>query len=154
MMLREVGYQHSSHGTRKTGIAAIRSYARAHHLPVGRLEDGSGLSYANRETPGTFVAWLTKLPTQPVTYRTVYDGLATSCRPDGTLKYRMCGAHLKHKVHAKTGTLTHITSLSGYTETAGERFVTFSFVFSGVRSITAANRHIDEALGVVVRSHA
>jgi D-alanyl-D-alanine carboxypeptidase len=154
MMLRELGYQYSSHGTRKSGIAAIRSYANSFGLPLGRVEDGSGLSYANRATPGTFIAWLAKLPTQPVTYRTVYNGLATSCQADGTLKYRMCGAHLKHKVHAKTGTLTHITSLSGYTETEGDRFVIFSFVFSGVRSISAANRHIDDALRVIVRSHA
>ncbi|HVT21970.1 MAG TPA: D-alanyl-D-alanine carboxypeptidase [Mycobacteriales bacterium] len=154
MMLREVGYQHSGHGSRKSGIAAIRGFARSLSLPVGRLEDGSGLSYANRETPGTYIAWLAKLPSQPMTYRTVYDGLATSCKPNGTLKYRMCGPHLKHEVHAKTGTLTHITSLSGYTETRGGRFVVFSFLFSGVRSISAANRHIDAALKAVVRFQA
>jgi D-alanyl-D-alanine carboxypeptidase/D-alanyl-D-alanine-endopeptidase (penicillin-binding protein 4) len=150
-MLRELGYQYSSHGSRKSGIAAIRNFARGLSLPIGKVEDGSGLSYDNRETPGTFIAWLAKLPSQPLTYRTVYDGLATSCSPDGTLKYRMCGPRMKHKVHAKTGTLTHITSLSGYTETEGNRFVIFSFVFSGVRSITTANNHIDAALKAIVR---
>jgi D-alanyl-D-alanine carboxypeptidase/D-alanyl-D-alanine-endopeptidase (penicillin-binding protein 4) len=154
MMLRELGFQYSGHGSRASGIAAIRNYAKGLGLPVGRLEDGSGLSYDNRETPGTFIAWLAKLPTQPLTYRTVYDGLATSCSPDGTLKYRMCGPRMKHRVHAKTGTLTHITSLSGYTETERNRFVIFSFVFSGVRSVTTANRHIDAALGAIVRSQA
>ncbi|HVT63634.1 MAG TPA: D-alanyl-D-alanine carboxypeptidase [Mycobacteriales bacterium] len=154
MMLREVGYQYSSHGSRKSGIAAIRSYADGLGLPVGKVKDGSGLSYANRETPGTYIAWLSKLPSQPQTYGTVYDGLAVSCKADGTLHYRMCGPRLKHKVHAKTGTLTHITSLSGYTETSGKRFVVFSFLFSGVRSITTANNHIDAALAAVVRSHA
>jgi D-alanyl-D-alanine carboxypeptidase/D-alanyl-D-alanine-endopeptidase (penicillin-binding protein 4) len=154
MMLREIGYQDSGHGSRASGIAGIRHFARSRSLPVGRLKDGSGLSYANRETPGTFIAWLSKLPSMPLTYKVVYDGLATSCKAGGTLRYRMCGAHVKHKVHAKTGTLTHITSLSGYTETANDRFVIFSFLFSGVRSITTANNHIDAALKAVVRSHA
>jgi D-alanyl-D-alanine carboxypeptidase/D-alanyl-D-alanine-endopeptidase (penicillin-binding protein 4) len=152
MMLREIGYQDSGHGSRQSGIAGIRGFARRNGLPVGRLEDGSGLSYANRETPGTFVAWLAKLPSMPLTYKVVYDGLATSCKAGGTLRYRMCGPRVKHKVHAKTGTLTHITSLSGYTETAGDRFVIFSFEFSRVRSITTANKHIDAALKAIVRS--
>ena len=151
MMLREIGYQYSIHGSRTSGIAAIRNFAHSVSLPVGRLEDGSGLSYSNRETPGTFIAWLAKLPSQPTAYRVVYDGLATSCEAGGTLRYRMCGPRMKHKVHAKTGTLDHITSLSGYTETANDRFVIFSFLFSGVRSIATANNHIDAALGAVVR---
>jgi D-alanyl-D-alanine carboxypeptidase len=154
MMLRELGYQTTGHGTRKSGVRAIRRFARSLSLPTGRVVDGSGLSYNNRETPGTFIAWLAKLPTLPPAYRVTYDGLAVSCRDDGTLKYRLCGKHVKHKVHAKTGTLTHITSLSGYTETEGRRFVTFSFLFSGVRSISAANRHIDDAITAVVRSRA
>lgn len=152
MMLRELGYQYAGHGTRTTGIAAIQHLAGQLSLPVGRLEDGSGLSYANRETPGNYVGWLTKLPHLPPAYRVVYGGLPASCVRGGTLEYRMCGPDMKGRVHAKTGTLDHITSLSGYTETDGGRFVTFSFLFSGVRSTSMANNHIDAALKAVVRS--
>jgi D-alanyl-D-alanine carboxypeptidase/D-alanyl-D-alanine-endopeptidase (penicillin-binding protein 4) len=152
MMLRELGYQSSGHGSRGSGIAAVQAYAGHLGLPVGRIEDGSGLSYSNRETPATFTAWLNKLPSRAATYQAVYDGLATSCRRGGTLEYRMCGPHVKGKVHAKTGTLDHITSLSGYTESEGGRFVTFSFLFSGARSVTTASKHIDAAITAVVRS--
>jgi D-alanyl-D-alanine carboxypeptidase len=61
---------------------------------------------------------------------------------------------VKGEVHAKTGTLDNITSLSGYTRTEGGRDVSFSFLFSGVRSTAAANRHIDDAIVAVVRSTA
>lgn len=152
MMLREFGYQYSGHGTRSSGTAAVRSFARRLNLPVGRVEDGSGLSYSDRETPGNYIAWLAKLPTLPPAYRVVYAGLPVSCKANGTLKYRMCGPHMKGKVHAKTGTLDHITSLSGYTETASGRFVTFSFLFSGARSVRTASNHIDAALREIVRS--
>lgn len=152
MMLRELGYQSSGHGSRATGIAAVQSLARRLGVPTGRIEDGSGLSYSNRETPATYVAWLSKLPSRPATYHVVYDSLPTSCQSNGTLKYRMCGPHVKGRVHAKTGTLDHITSLSGYTETEGGRFVTFSFLFSGAGSVTTASKHIDAAITAVVRS--
>ncbi|MGN6475496.1 MAG: D-alanyl-D-alanine carboxypeptidase/D-alanyl-D-alanine-endopeptidase [Mycobacteriales bacterium] len=151
MMFRELGYQYSGHGTRASGVAAVRSFARRTGLPIGRVEDGSGLSYANRETPANYIAWLAKLPALPPAYRVVYAGLPVSCKANGTLKYRMCGARMKGKVHAKTGTLDHITSLSGYTETASGRFVTFSFLFSGARSVTTASNHIDAAIREMVR---
>ncbi len=152
MMLRELGFQYAAHGTRAHGVAAVRAFAHRLSLPVGRVEDGSGLSYSNRETPGSFIAWLAKLPSQPPAYRVVYTGLAVSCKHGGTLQHRMCGPHVRGKVHAKTGTLDHITSLSGYTETEGGRLVTFSFLFSGARSVTKASNHIDAALAAVVRS--
>ncbi|HWC34656.1 MAG TPA: D-alanyl-D-alanine carboxypeptidase [Mycobacteriales bacterium] len=154
MMMREIGYQVTGHGTRSSGVAAVQRFARGYRLPVGRVEDGSGLSYANRETPGTYIEWLAKLTTLPPAYRVVYAGLPASCERGGTLEYRMCGRHMKGMVHAKTGTLDHISSLSGYTETSTGRFVTFSFLLSRVKSITTANNHIDAALKAVVRSAA
>ncbi|HVY11174.1 MAG TPA: D-alanyl-D-alanine carboxypeptidase [Mycobacteriales bacterium] len=153
MMLRELGWQASGHGSRASGVAAIRRFARGSGLPIGRVEDGSGLSYRNRETPGNYIAWLTKIGTLP-SYPDFFKGLAVSCRPGGTLRYRLCGGHVKGEVHAKTGTLDNITSLSGYTRTEGGRDVSFSFLFSGVRSTAAANRHIDDAIVAVVRSTA
>lgn len=155
MMLRELGYQYAGHGSRTAGINAIHHFADEQALPIGRLEDGSGLSYRNLESPGIYLAWLTKLTRLPPAYRVIYSGLPASCDPRGTLKHRMCRpAYLRHAVHAKTGTLTHITSLSGYAETRGGRFVTFSFLLSHARNLTTANDHIDAALKEVVRSEA
>jgi D-alanyl-D-alanine carboxypeptidase/D-alanyl-D-alanine-endopeptidase (penicillin-binding protein 4) len=153
MMLRELGWQYSGRGSRASGTAALRKYARGVSLPVGNVLDGSGLSYRDRETPGNFIAWLTREATLP-SYAALYDGLAVSCSSSGTLRYRLCGAHVKGRVHAKTGTLDNITSLSGYTRTEGGKDVTFSFLFSGARSVDTANARIDAAILAVVRSTA
>lgn len=153
MMLRELGWQYSGHGSRASGINAVDRFARGLSLPIGRVLDGSGLSYQDRETPGDVIAWLAKAQTL-ATYQAFHDGLAVSCRRDGTLRYRLCGPHVKGAVHAKTGTLDKITSLSGYTRTVGGRDVTFSFLFSGARSVSAASSHIDAAVAAVVRSTA
>jgi D-alanyl-D-alanine carboxypeptidase/D-alanyl-D-alanine-endopeptidase (penicillin-binding protein 4) len=153
MMLRELGWQYSGHGSRASGIAAVNSFARALSLPLGRVLDGSGLSYRDRETPGNVIAWLTRVQTL-ATYPAFYNGLAVSCSRSGTLRYRLCGAHLAGKVHAKTGTLDDITSLSGYTRTEGGRDVEFSFLFSGARSVDTANARIDAVIKAVVRSTA
>ncbi|HWB66564.1 MAG TPA: D-alanyl-D-alanine carboxypeptidase [Mycobacteriales bacterium] len=155
MMLREAGFHFTGrHGNRATGIAAVQRMAHRLSLPLGRFFDGSGLSYRDRETPGNFVAWLTKLPQLSAVYKTIYSGLPVSCRPNGTLKSRLCGPHVKGVVHAKTGTLDHISTLSGYTTTEGGRSVTFSILLSGIRNTATAIKHIDAAVAAVVRSRA
>ena len=48
MMLRELGWQYTGHGSRASGSAAVRRFARGLSLPLGVVKDGSGLSYRNR----------------------------------------------------------------------------------------------------------
>jgi D-alanyl-D-alanine carboxypeptidase len=58
MMLREAGFQASGKGTRSSGIAAIRTEAKHLHVKLGRIEDGSGLSYLDAESPHDITRWL------------------------------------------------------------------------------------------------
>jgi D-alanyl-D-alanine carboxypeptidase/D-alanyl-D-alanine-endopeptidase (penicillin-binding protein 4) len=153
MMLREAGYERSGHGSLATGTAAVRAQAAALHIPLGVVEDGSGLSYADRESPATFTALLNVLPTQPKAYQTIYAGMPKSCVRGGTLEYRLCG-QFRGLVRAKTGTLDRISSLSGYTITDSSRGVVFSFLLSGIRNVYTANAHIDAALKAIIRSTA
>jgi D-alanyl-D-alanine carboxypeptidase/D-alanyl-D-alanine-endopeptidase (penicillin-binding protein 4) len=150
MMLREAGAHRSGHGSLHSGLAAIRTLARQQNLPVGTMYDGSGLSYRDRETPATIAAWLSKLRGLP-SYGTVFFGLPLSCH-DGTLRHRLCGLGVRGKVRAKTGTLDHISALSGYTETRSRRLVTFSFLLSGIRKFSPALEHVDAAVSVLVHS--
>lgn len=152
MMLREAGYQRSGHGSLTTGTAAVRAQAAALHIPIGVVRDGSGLSYADRQSPATFTTLLDELPTQPKAYQTIYDGLPRSCTPPGTLEYRLCG--FKGLVRAKTGTLDRISSLSGYTITNNDRGVVFSFLLSGIGNVSAANDRIDATIRAVINSNA
>jgi D-alanyl-D-alanine carboxypeptidase/D-alanyl-D-alanine-endopeptidase (penicillin-binding protein 4) len=153
MMLREAGAQLTGHGTPTTGIEAVDDAAKKLGLAIGTVHDGSGLSYTDREAPSTILDWLTTirdLP-DPTTYDTVFFAMPLACRT-GTLENRLCGPHVKGKVRAKTGTLDHISALSGYvTANSGDR-VAFSFLLSGIKNFTKAYNRVDAAIGVIVRN--
>ena len=50
---------------------------------------------------------------------------------DGTLDYRMHNKATKGKIHAKTGTLTSVSALAGYTTTANGHLLAFSIMNNG-----------------------
>ena len=51
---------------------------------------------------------------------------------DGTLRKRMTGAFTRGNVHAKTGTVTGISSLCGYLTAANGHHLCFSIINQGV----------------------
>jgi D-alanyl-D-alanine carboxypeptidase/D-alanyl-D-alanine-endopeptidase (penicillin-binding protein 4) len=149
MMLREAGYQASGEGTRTSGIAAIRAEAKHLHVKLGRIEDGSGLSYLDAESPRDITRWLHAIHGSNQ-FHEIYTSVPTSCRT-GTLEFRLCGAHVASRVHAKTGTLDHDVALSGWTHTRSGRLVTFSFLLSKVHSTATAEAHLDAAVSRIAR---
>jgi D-alanyl-D-alanine carboxypeptidase/D-alanyl-D-alanine-endopeptidase (penicillin-binding protein 4) len=146
MILRELGAHATGHGSASSGLAVIRSYATNFRLPFGTAYDGSGLSYDDRETPATIVSWL---KTQPVG-GDFYYSLPLSCS-SGTLADRACGASIRDRIRAKTGTINHVSALSGYFETEAGDQVTFSILVSGFSDSRYAQvyKHMDKALAVV-----
>jgi D-alanyl-D-alanine carboxypeptidase/D-alanyl-D-alanine-endopeptidase (penicillin-binding protein 4) len=86
--------------------------------------DGSGLARQDLVTPeatvsllehmwegGNREAWLQSLPIGGV---------------DGTLEHRFREIHNAQRIHAKTGSLTHVNALSGYVETESGKWLAFS----------------------------
>ena len=47
---------------------------------------------------------------------------------DGTLQRRLRGTVAAGRIHAKTGSLTHVTALSGYAERKDGTMLAFSFL--------------------------
>jgi D-alanyl-D-alanine carboxypeptidase/D-alanyl-D-alanine-endopeptidase (penicillin-binding protein 4) len=111
--------------------------------------DGSGLSYDDKESPLAMLRWLRAIR-RTSTAQLVYGSVPTSCRT-GTLEFRLCGTHVAGRVHAKTGTLDHVVALSGWTHTRSGALVTFSFLLSGVRSLSSAQQHLDAAVSRLAR---
>jgi D-alanyl-D-alanine carboxypeptidase/D-alanyl-D-alanine-endopeptidase (penicillin-binding protein 4) len=149
MMLREAGFQRSGKGTRTSGVAAVRAEAAKLHVKLGHVVDGSGLSYDDKESPLAMLRWLRAIR-RTSTADLIYDSVPTSCRT-GTLEFRLCGTDVAGRVHAKTGTLDHVVALSGWTHTRSGVLVTFSFLLSGVRSLSSAQQHLDAAVSRLAR---
>ncbi len=88
--------------------------------------DGSGLSRHDLVTPRAFVALLEYAKKQ-AWFPAFYESLPVAGE-DGTLNERMKEQPLAGKIHAKTGSVTHVRALSGYAETPGGRKLIFSFL--------------------------
>jgi D-alanyl-D-alanine carboxypeptidase/D-alanyl-D-alanine-endopeptidase (penicillin-binding protein 4) len=102
-------------------------YAKA-GIPEGDViqTDGSGLSRHDLVTPRAFVGLLAFAQKQ-AWFPDFLASLPISGE-DGTLNERMKDPPLARKIHAKTGSVTHVRTLSGYAETPGGRKLIFSFL--------------------------
>jgi D-alanyl-D-alanine carboxypeptidase/D-alanyl-D-alanine-endopeptidase (penicillin-binding protein 4) len=90
--------------------------------------DGSGLSRHDLVTPRALVALLQYAQNQP--WFSAYLASLPVAGEDGTLNERMKSPVLAGKIRAKTGSVTHVRTLSGYAETPGGRKLIFSFLGS------------------------
>jgi serine-type D-Ala-D-Ala carboxypeptidase/endopeptidase (penicillin-binding protein 4) len=91
--------------------------------------DGSGLTRYNYISPHILVKILEGM------YRSDLKDIWMDSLPisgvDGTLRRRMVGSAAEKKVYAKTGTISNVRGLSGYTTTAAGENIVFSFLVNG-----------------------
>lgn len=104
------------------GSCAMRAFLG--RIGIGRSEamfnEGSGLSREDLVTPAATVKLLAWIARQP--FANVLRDALPVAGIDGTLEYRMRGSAATDNVQAKTGTLTHVYTLSGFvTDAAGGR---------------------------------
>ena len=88
--------------------------------------DGSGLSRHDLVTPRAVVALLKYAQTQ--TWFDTYYASLPQAGVDGTLEDRLKNSSAAGRIHAKTGSVEHVRTLSGFAETAGGRRLIFSFL--------------------------
>jgi serine-type D-Ala-D-Ala carboxypeptidase/endopeptidase (penicillin-binding protein 4) len=88
--------------------------------------DGSGLSRHDLVTPRALVALLQFARQQP--WFPAYYGSLPIAGVDGTLNERMKNSLITGRIHAKTGSVSHVRTLSGYADTPGGRRLIFSFL--------------------------
>jgi D-alanyl-D-alanine carboxypeptidase/D-alanyl-D-alanine-endopeptidase (penicillin-binding protein 4) len=126
MLLKQLGRQFGDEGSWKGGLAVERRFL-IDSMKVDStqfsLRDGSGLSSADLVSPkafATLLAWMHRHPNFP----SFVAGLPQSGQP-GSLKSRFVGTPLEGLVHAKTGSISRVNTLSGYIELPG-RTLTFS----------------------------
>jgi D-alanyl-D-alanine carboxypeptidase/D-alanyl-D-alanine-endopeptidase (penicillin-binding protein 4) len=147
MLLDKLGRVTSGLGDRTNGLAAVFAEARSLHVRLVRDVDGSGLSYDDAESPNVLVDWL-EATMRTRSGDTLKAGLPIACET-GTLQYRLCRPGTTGRVEAKTGSLTGVDTLSGFTTTAVGQPVVFSILLSGDSNDATAIDHIDQAVAVI-----
>jgi D-alanyl-D-alanine carboxypeptidase/D-alanyl-D-alanine-endopeptidase (penicillin-binding protein 4) len=151
-LLRAVGRGARGEGSAEAGVAVADSVLRSWNLPAGDLKmaDGSGLSRYDLVSPELMVGILTRM--RQGAYGELWYTSLPVAGMDGTLANRMREPPLRGNVHAKTGTLSGIRSLSGYLTTASGEEVVFSFLVNDHRRTSAVvDRATDGALGIIAR---
>jgi serine-type D-Ala-D-Ala carboxypeptidase/endopeptidase (penicillin-binding protein 4) len=102
-------------------------YAAAGIAPEDVIQtDGSGLSRHDLVTPRAIVALLKYAQTQP--WFSAYFASLPVAGVDGTLEDRMRTTIAAGRIHAKTGSVEHVRTRSGFAETPNGRTLIFSFL--------------------------
>ncbi len=134
------GTQHPvAEGTWDTGRQVIAAWIKQRGLAAPRglaVDDGSGLSKKNKLSPHLLTDVLRTMAGHEASELWL-DSLATG-GVDGTLRRRFRGLADEDdndggRVHAKTGTLSNASALSGYVETADGGLIAFSILHDNLR---------------------
>lgn len=145
MALRAVGRARRGVGSREAGLEDLKALLGEIGIDpeAYSLNDGSGLSRPNLVTPAAVVKLLRYMYSSPDRGRWI--SLLPVGGQDGTLSGRFGEGPAAGRIHAKTGTLSHVTALSGYIERPGGEWAAFSILVNNYGA------HAADIRGVVDR---
>ena len=126
LALRAVARARRNVGSFEAGREEMRAFLGEVGVDAGAytLFDGSGLSRLDLVTPAAVVKLLRYMYGSPA--RANWISLLPVGGQDGTLGTRFVDGPGAGRIHAKTGSLSHVSALSGYAERRGGRWVGFS----------------------------
>ena len=141
-------------GTSENGATVVLDYLRdIDALDSGtRIINGSGLFDANRISAHTLVKTLETAYRDPSTSAVFVDQLAVG-GIDGTLKHRFAAFRKARSIHAKTGTLDRVISLSGFAfRPDGSSPVAFSLIVSGLTNHAEVRKRVDDLVAGIAKT--
>lgn len=114
------------------------------------IADGSGLSLYNYQTPETFTRLLSYAASRPEQILTPLMQALPIAAVDGTLKKRMAGTTAEANVRAKTGSVSAVSSLVGYTtQRSTGHLIAFAIMNQGVRTMAEARNFQDRVCAAI-----
>jgi len=147
-LLKDLGAYVRGSGTTAEGVKVVRRTMAGLDANVWPI-DGSGLTFGNRSTAHDVVRLLFKARSEPWG-GALFDSLPTA-GVDGTLADRTRGSAAQRHCHAKTGTLTGVSALSGYCFNASGRQFAFSILMNRVTNLTVAHNAQDRIAALIAR---
>lgn len=146
LLLKEMGFVGRGEGTTAAGLAVMREVLASEGIDAESYAatDGSGLDRGNR---ASCVAIDQALTSEGVG-GPVGRGLAVAAQT-GTLSRRFQGTPAAGRLHAKTGALEGVVSLSGWVRPSRGDALAFTFIANGVPGETRG-RQLQERIGVAL----
>ncbi len=126
MLVKQLG---AVPGTTRSGTTAASSHAAELGARV-RMVDGSGLARGNTASPRSVGRLIDALMTR--SEWPAFDRALPVAGKDGTLHDRMRSSPARGRCRAKTGTISGVSTLSGYCRSRGGDRLVFSFLMNGV----------------------
>ncbi|MFG1704627.1 D-alanyl-D-alanine carboxypeptidase/D-alanyl-D-alanine-endopeptidase [Nonomuraea sp. M3C6] len=149
ILTKAMGRKAANQGTWSAGLKVSTDFARANGVQVINMRDGSGLSRRDGFSPGSIVQLLTSVRTKPW-FKTWYDALPIAGNSQrfvgGTLRSRMPNTPAANNVHAKTGSLTGVTALSGYVTSAEGEPLVFSIMLN--QYLSGSPKDIEDKIAI------
>jgi serine-type D-Ala-D-Ala carboxypeptidase/endopeptidase (penicillin-binding protein 4) len=142
MLLRTLAHEAMGFGSLSVGLDALRAFAGDVGIDPDEIHfaDGSGLSREALVTPRAFVKLLVYMAKSPCS--DIYGNSLPVAGVDGTLAHRFPYARAAGRIHAKTGSIDHVNTLSGYMDLQSGRRLAFS--------ILADNHDLKAAGGIII----
>jgi D-alanyl-D-alanine carboxypeptidase/D-alanyl-D-alanine-endopeptidase (penicillin-binding protein 4) len=143
--LRTVGRVALGVGSAEAGARAVQHLldTEASGAPKVQMVDGSGLSDQNRVTTRSVVHLLAFMAKSRM-WNDYWETLPEAGARDGL--HRMYRTGAEHNLRAKTGTIDHVSALSGYVRAANGERLAFSIISNNVPSTPRAKR-IEDQIG-------
>lgn len=135
ILLKELGKEVKNKGSFEAGLDVVNERLPAFGVDPSRavLRDGSGISPMNLMSANQFTLFLTKIQKE-TWFKTYVNTLplagASERMVGGTLRNRLKEPVTFEKVRAKTGSLSTVSTLSGYIETQGGKTLAFSILLN------------------------
>ncbi|MER6002119.1 D-alanyl-D-alanine carboxypeptidase/D-alanyl-D-alanine-endopeptidase [Nonomuraea angiospora] len=149
ILTKAMGRKVANQGTWSAGLKVSTDFAKANGVQVINMRDGSGLSRRDGFSPGSIVQLLTAVRSKPW-FTTWYESLPIAGNAErfvgGTLRSRMRNTPAANNVHAKTGSLTGVTSLSGYVTSAEGEPLIFSIMLN--QYLSGSPKDIEDKIAI------
>lgn len=155
-LTKAIGRKVSDAGTWDAGLKGIASYSKKLGTNPDKFSqgDGSGMSRRNEIAPAQFTKLMLGAKDQKW-FDTWYKALPIACASDedagGTLASRMCDTKAAGNIHAKTGSLSGASGLSGYVTDADGRDLVFSMISNDW--ISDEIKDVEDKVGVALASY-
>lgn len=135
-LLKDLASSSGAQGTTARGAAAAVRFARRLGSRV-RMVDGSGLDRRDQAAPKEVVDLLEGMRMRSADEWGALLGSLPIAGRDGTLSGRMRHGAARGRCHAKTGTLSNVSTLSGYCFARGGDVIEFSLLMNHVNVFSA-----------------